>query len=160
MSWLRSRLVLRSVATLLVVGVASTLAPAAAARDARADALQTLLDDEAAFEAALAASHEAAPGAEAVDAFVEAYVAAAHGAVDADAVRRLIAGHAFGWAVPVADGAAFVPAPTSAPPSTAGAWAPAPPEPRPDVAPAAPAGTGDAVFVSQEAAPSVRPRAP
>ena len=118
---LRSRPVLRSVAALVLVGVAATLAPAASARDGRAGAVRALLADGDAFETALAASAEAAPDEDPLDVFVETYVEAAGGGVSAEAVHRLLEGPALGHVAPPVRPAAFVPSPPAGPTSTPGA---------------------------------------
>lgn len=110
MRLLRSRLLLRLVSTLCVAGLAATLAPAA---DARPDALAGLLDDVAAFEAALDAAH-AVPVEDAREAFVDAYVAASDGAVAPEAVRQLLDGDAMGLVAPPVAPKASVPSPGTA----------------------------------------------
>lgn len=117
---LRSRLVLRCVASLLLVGVAATLAPTASARDARADAF-ALLNDGAAFDAALAASAQADAGQDPLDVFVQTYVAEAGGGVSADVVYRLLDGPTLGHVAPPARPVAFVPAPPLGPTPAPGA---------------------------------------
>ena len=111
----RSRLLLRLVATLVVVGVGATLAPAAVARDARQDALRTLLGDVEAFETALDAARMAGDAVFARDAFVEAYVASADGDVAPEAIYDLLDGDALGLVAPVLPDEAFVPTPPAAP---------------------------------------------
>lgn len=112
----RSPLLLRLVATVLVAGVASTLAPSAVARDARSVSLRVLLDDADAFETALDAAWNAAPGEDAVAVFASVYAEAVGDGLTAEAVYDLLDGQALGLVAPPApDDAAF-----SAPPALAG----------------------------------------
>lgn len=157
---LRSRLLLRCITALLVVGVVSTLAPAAVARDARAEALRALLDDAAAFEVALEASRGAAAGEDPVDVFVTAYVEEAGGDVDADVINHLLDGQSFGWMPPVGRDAAFVPTPPSAPPPVLGVRVPAPTSPAPVVTTAVSVSTESGACSPQRGGSALRPRAP
>lgn len=157
---LRSRLLLRFITTLLVVGVAMTMAPAAVARDARAEALRALLDDAAAFETALAASRDAADGEDPIEVFVEAYVDEARGTVDEDVIYHLLDGQSFGWVAPVGRDAAFVPTPPTAPPPMLGVSVPAPSTPGPVSLTAVSVYTVQADYVDQHGGSALRPRAP
>lgn len=157
---LRSRLLLRFITALLVVGVGSTVAPAAVARDARAEALRALLDDAAAFETALAASRDAADGEDPVEVFVEAYVDEARGDVDKDVIYHLLDGQSFGWVAPVGRDAAFVPTPPSAPPPVVGLGFPAPPAPGPVPAPTDGVCADRGEYVEPSEGSALQPRGP
>lgn len=112
----RSPALLRLVALLLVSGVASTLAPSAVARDARAVSLRALLDDASAFETALDAARAAPAGEDPAAVFSSVYAEAVGGGLTAEAVYDLLDGETLGLvAPPVPDEAAF-----SAPPALAG----------------------------------------
>ena len=141
MRLLRRPLVLRALALVLLAGIGAAWVPVASARDARADALRSLLDDADAFERALRASRSA--DGDALDVFVETYAEAAGDAVSPEAVRQLLRGQGVGAVAPVLPDLSFVPAPAAtapgghpAPgvlgerpsaPALAGADAPAPP---------------------------------
>lgn len=158
----RSRLLLRTVATLLVAGVASTLAPAAVARDAREDALRSLLNDEAAFEAALDAARDAADGEDPRALFVEAYVAAADGEVAVEVIEHLLDGESLGVVAPVLPDAAFVPTPAPAPSPPSGGLAALMPTTPAVGASAAPQAVrlGNSVLVQRPEGRPLQPRAP
>ncbi len=118
----RSQLLLRIVATFVVVGVGLTLAPAAVARDAREDALRSLLNDVEAFEMALDAARHA-QDADPRAVFVEAYVAATDGEVAVETIEHLLAGASLGLVAPVLPDEAFVPTPPAAPTPPSGSAA-------------------------------------
>ena len=112
---LRHPLVLRALALVLLAGTASAWVPTAEARDARADALRSFLDDADAVEHALRAAH-AAEG-DGAEAFAAAYAEAAAEAVSPEAVRQLLRGQGVGAVAPVLPDLAFVPAPSATAPS-------------------------------------------
>ncbi|MEM1117627.1 MAG: hypothetical protein AAGJ11_14045 [Bacteroidota bacterium] len=113
MRLLRTPALLRLVALLLVGGVGASVAPTAAARDARADDLRSLLDDAAAFETALRAAQAPEAAADPVAAFAAAYAEATGGAVTAEVVQDLLDGQSFGLVTPAAPEAVFAPTPAS-----------------------------------------------
>lgn len=139
------------------MSVAATLAPTAAAQDARADAF-ALLNDGAAFDAALAASMRAEAGEDPLQVFVEAYVEAAGGDVSAEVVYHLLDGPALGHVAPPVRPVAFVPAPPAGPSPTPGAGI-VPPRPTPAVAGAVASRTMDDVRAPQAPA-RTEPRQP
>ena len=119
---LRHPLVLRALALVLLAGTCSALVPAASARDARTDALRSLLDDGEAFEAALQAAQTS--DTDAAETFAAVYAEAAGHAVSAEAIRQLLGGQGVGAVALVLSDLAFVPTPTaSTPPSVAAAGA-------------------------------------
>ncbi len=157
----RSRLLLRTVAALLVAGVGTTLAPAAVARDAREDALRSLLNDEEAFEAALDAARRTAEGADPRAVFVDAYVAATDGQVAAEVVEYLLDGESLGLVAPALPDDAFVPTPTpTSPPPSGGAAILSPTPDAGALAVAETARPGGPVRVQCVEGRSLQPRAP
>jgi hypothetical protein len=110
---------LRSVAVLALVGVAATIAPTAAARSQAGP--RALLNDAAAFEAALQASAQAGPGEDARTLFVAAYVETAGGDLTAETVERVLGGPVMGDVAPPVRPIALVPAPPAGPAPTLGA---------------------------------------
>lgn len=112
----RSPALLRLATALAVVGVASTLAPSAVARDARAVSLRVLLDDAEAFAVALDAARAASGEEDPVRVFAEAYAEAVGQGLTADTVYDLLDGEALGLTAPAAPDEASV----SVPPILAG----------------------------------------
>ena len=110
---LRHPLVLRALALVLLSGIGTAIVPAAAAHDARADALRSFLDDADAVDAALFAAR--ATEGDAAEAFAEAYAEVAGHDVSVEAVRQLLRGHGVGLVAPVPPEVVFVP--TSAAPA-------------------------------------------
>ena len=110
---LRHPLVLRVLALVLLAGTGAAWVPTAEARDARTDALRSLLDDADAFDTALRAA-EGADG-DAAEAFAAAYAETAGHAVSAEAVRQILRGQGVGSVAPVLPDRAFVPASSTTP---------------------------------------------
>ena len=110
---LRHPLVLRALALVLLAGTGAACVPTAEARDARADALRSFLDDADAVEHALRAAR--ASEGDAAAAFADAYAEAAGEAVSAEAVRQLLRGQGVGSVAPVLPDHSFVPAPPAGP---------------------------------------------
>lgn len=112
---LRHPLVLRVLASVLLVGIGAACVPTASAQDARPERLRSLLTDADAFEAALQASRSAE--GDGVEVFVAVYAEASQDAVMAEAVRQLLSGHGVGSVAPVLPDLSFVPAPAATSPS-------------------------------------------
>lgn len=106
----RSPALLRLVAAFLVGGLGGTIAPTALAQGAREASIRSLLNNDDAFERALAAAHAPEAAADPVGAFADAYADAVGGNLTAQVVRDLLDGQAFGLVAPVVPDPAFVPA--------------------------------------------------
>lgn len=148
----------RLVAAILVAALGLPLVPAVGAQGG-APSLVVVLDDAEAFDQALAAARAAAPGADPLVVFAEAY-AAAVGDVSVEALVHLLGQSSMSGVLPPVHDEAFVASKLAAPASTSAAalWAGAdvlvPAGPLGDVAEAA------AAPPPRPAAPSARPRAP
>ncbi|MEM0961374.1 MAG: hypothetical protein AAGK21_02380 [Bacteroidota bacterium] len=97
MHLLRQPTLRRFVAALLAVAAGATVVPTAQA-DARTTAVRSVLDDDEAFESALAAARSSD---DPIAAFAEAYSEAVDEAVSAEAIARLIGAASFSGVAPV-----------------------------------------------------------
>ena len=153
----RSLLLRRVVAAVLVAAVAMPLASTAGASARRTDALQGVLDDATAFDAALRAARAA--HADPLGAFADAYEQASGGGISAEAIERLLGADSMSGVLPVAAQRAWVSAQATSPAGAGAATLPDPARLVPlPLASAAPDGPAERPL--RAVAPASQPRAP